>query len=544
MVYVSFSYRNLLNSCLNEKAESALVDENTPMLSVIPLENHTEQEIKEILAKNHIPYYSEFTEISVLGESGNDEADESYKGIFIDRDTGDFKILSGRFPDKKAMIKKYGVKGKGYITRKVFEKPVFDWISKNAENTLDSYLMFSTALSKWKNNSMLDKYYIKIMNEMPQLFKDVRNADDIHESEMEEAYQFGPADKEHGKVAEVIIRDENGAIIDKSDIPVRYRADEKNILNAPELYEELQWFMKEYPEAKGAYVKLAKDPNERWMDRDTIMRGFQPEVQSNTNWNYDPSMFIKDPEKMELRGYMYVRDAEGKPVKGQANSQRLLRSVDKQTGINDFEVWSAATGILEEFPSAEYVYLNVPSISDKEFVINRDAAFKNFINTHPNNQGATAKIIPWKKSSPTKKFKIYKARGGDKNYIKQYRSAEEFARDQSNKTQESKTMNFREKVNALVEASNIYDLPADNIDLTNNNINHVIKLFVKHLAGKDDVETVQIEKPLGDDVSLEDLNSPEVVAAAKRLKDRNLGKKIFWQTDNEPVQEYIDIEAE
>ena len=39
--------------------------------------------------------------------------------------------------------------------------------------------MFSTAFSKWRHNSILDKYYIKLINDMPQLFKNVRAQDRI-----------------------------------------------------------------------------------------------------------------------------------------------------------------------------------------------------------------------------------------------------------------------------------------------------------------------------------------------------------------------------
>ena len=180
MIFVDISNKELLEQHLEDYATWMPYGFGEKgMLGLYPTNEHSEEEIIEQLKKYKIPYYTEVTEAVVLSESGNDEADEAYKGIFIDRKTGDFKILTGRFPDKKAMINKYGTLGKDYIARKVFEKPVFDWILNNAKSSLDSYLMFSTAFSKWRHNSILDKYYIKLINDMPQLFKNVRAQDKI-----------------------------------------------------------------------------------------------------------------------------------------------------------------------------------------------------------------------------------------------------------------------------------------------------------------------------------------------------------------------------
>ena len=149
------------------------------MAEISPKSGVSDEFLAHLLHKNKIPYYKEAVLARIIDESGNDAAYEDYKGIFIDRDTGEFKILSGRFPDKKAMIRQYGEEGKDYIVRKVFEKPVFDWIIQHAENTLDSYLMLSTAMSKWKNSEILKKYYFQIIEEMPELFPGARGNSEI-----------------------------------------------------------------------------------------------------------------------------------------------------------------------------------------------------------------------------------------------------------------------------------------------------------------------------------------------------------------------------
>ena len=102
-----------------------------------------------------------------LDEYAADSAYEDYTGIVLDPEDKIFKTVSGKFHDKKDFYDK--LSKRGYVVRKVFEKRVFDWIEQNAKTTLEAYLMFSTAFSKWKGNNLLDPYYIKLLNDIPQL---------------------------------------------------------------------------------------------------------------------------------------------------------------------------------------------------------------------------------------------------------------------------------------------------------------------------------------------------------------------------------------
>lgn len=184
MLYVELEYYNQIKDILNGFASFEPHDLTIPVIDIQPQNNFTEQDIIDILSASKVPYFTENIDLQVANSLNEADGDpktggEEYKGIFIDRKTGNFKILSGRFPDKKAMIRKYGVLGKGYIVRKVFERSVFDWIMDNAENPIDSYLMFSTAFSKWKEIDILKKYYRKLIDELPQLFKNIRNQDVI-----------------------------------------------------------------------------------------------------------------------------------------------------------------------------------------------------------------------------------------------------------------------------------------------------------------------------------------------------------------------------
>ena len=184
MIYVELSHYPQLKQILNKFAYLEPHQMAMQMVDITPVDGFSEEDIKDILSANNIKYFTENFDFKVQNSFNEADGDpktggEEYKGIFIDRKTGNFKILSGRFPDKKAMIRKYGVLGKGYIVRKVFERSVFDWINDNAQNAIDAYLMFSTAFSKWKDIDILKKYYSKLINELPQLFKNVRNSDVI-----------------------------------------------------------------------------------------------------------------------------------------------------------------------------------------------------------------------------------------------------------------------------------------------------------------------------------------------------------------------------
>lgn len=184
MIYVDLKYYNDLKKALGSFATFEPHNLAIQVVDITPIDPFTDNDVIDILKSKNIEYFTENLDFKVANSLNEADGDpktggEEYKGIFIDRKTGNFKILTGRFPDKKAMIRKYGVLGKGYIVRKVFERSVFDWIVDNAENAIDSYLMFSTAFSKWKDIDILKKYYSKLIDDLPQLFKNVRNNDVI-----------------------------------------------------------------------------------------------------------------------------------------------------------------------------------------------------------------------------------------------------------------------------------------------------------------------------------------------------------------------------
>ncbi|MBO4622493.1 MAG: nucleotidyltransferase domain-containing protein [Bacilli bacterium] len=106
-------------------------------------------------------------ELLQIVEYAADSAYEEYTGIVLDPEEQVFKTVSGQFHDKKDFYEK--LTKRGYVVRKVFEKRVFDWIEANAKTTLEAYLMFSTAFSKWKGNNLLNPYYVKLLNDIPQL---------------------------------------------------------------------------------------------------------------------------------------------------------------------------------------------------------------------------------------------------------------------------------------------------------------------------------------------------------------------------------------
>ena len=102
-----------------------------------------------------------------IKEYAADSTYKEYTGIVLDLEDRVFKTVSGSFHDKKDFYEK--LTKRGFVVRKVFEKRVFDWIEKNAKTTLEAYLMFSTAFSKWKGNNLLDSYYVKLLNDIPQI---------------------------------------------------------------------------------------------------------------------------------------------------------------------------------------------------------------------------------------------------------------------------------------------------------------------------------------------------------------------------------------
>ena len=324
MIFVDISNKELLEQHLGDYATWMPYGfGERGMLGLYPTNEHSEEEIIEQLKKYKIPYYTEVTEAVVLSESGNDEADEAYKGIFIDRKTGDFKILTGRFPDKKAMINKYGTLGKDYIARKVFEKPVFDWILNNAKSSLDSYLMFSTAFSKWRHNSILDKYYIKLINDMPQLFKNVRAQDKIggdnkskhadkEAIELDEADYVGSTDDiTDGKIYLVVYGDNGQVLYDFTDsAPIKYSRNTYDF-ESVELFKWLQKAVDQVEEETGEKVsgvavkKSKKDNIPKLYSRDQIEKGYTKSV--GKSYSQDKAL-IQSPDQEKLKTLIYCKD--------------------------------------------------------------------------------------------------------------------------------------------------------------------------------------------------------------------------------------------
>ena len=111
----------------------------------------------------------------ILNEYEADSPMESYTGIVLDKEKNAFKVLSGMFHDKKDFYEK--MSKRDLILRKCFESKVWDWIVQNAPDPFTGYLMFSTAFSKWRGNNILSDYYIKLLNDIPQLNREARKGD-------------------------------------------------------------------------------------------------------------------------------------------------------------------------------------------------------------------------------------------------------------------------------------------------------------------------------------------------------------------------------
>ena len=92
--------------------------------------------------------------------------EEMFKAIAIDRDNKNFRVISGDYKDKKALSDTYI---DDYIIRKVYKKEVFEWILKNAKNSLDAYILLSTSYKKWVNKDITRNYYHKIRKDLPVL---------------------------------------------------------------------------------------------------------------------------------------------------------------------------------------------------------------------------------------------------------------------------------------------------------------------------------------------------------------------------------------
>ncbi|CAJ0610701.1 unnamed protein product [Cylicocyclus nassatus] len=466
------------------------------MLGLYSTNEHTEEEIIDQLKKFKIPYYTEVTEAVVLTESGNDESDESYKGIFIDRKTGDFKILTGRFPDKKAMINKYGTLGKDYIARKVFEKPVFDWILNNAKSSLDSYLMFSTAFSKWRHNSILDKYYIKLINDMPQLFKNVRAQDriggdnkskhaDKEAIELDEADYIGNYnDINNGKIYLVVYGENGNILADFTDsAPIKYSYNQYNF-ESVELFKWLQRAVDQVEEETGETVTgvavktKKKDPSPKIYSRNQIEKGYTKSVGKSWSDNRAFQQTLEDPTSEKFDTLVYCKDEQGRRIIPKPYPIYINHVIEKGNGIDDRQVWISALQALNTvygepentveaqiYGPAAHEQVYVQDAQGKEYYSNRGEVYKNVHNMEP---------------------------GQDKPFLTK-----------------------------------------------SGNIAHP---EWKNTFGKDDIEEVLINKPISADVELEDFMLPEIEAAAERIKARNPGKKVFVQVNDEEPTEYIDIE--
>ena len=97
----------------------------------------------------------------------NDPASHGFSAIVMDPEANAFKVVEGRFENKKDAYER--LTQRGYVVRKVLETPIFDWIKANAADNIEAYAMFSTAFSKWRGNNMLNDDYERLLNDIPQL---------------------------------------------------------------------------------------------------------------------------------------------------------------------------------------------------------------------------------------------------------------------------------------------------------------------------------------------------------------------------------------
>ena len=607
MIFVDISNKELLEQHLEDYATWMPYGFGEKgMLGLYPTNEHSEEEIIEQLKKYKIPYYTEVTEAVVLSESGNDEADEAYKGIFIDRKTGDFKILTGRFPDKKAMINKYGTLGKDYIARKVFEKPVFDWILNNAKSSLDSYLMFSTAFSKWRHNSILDKYYIKLINDMPQLFKNVRAQDKIggansspkksadESVEMDEAIYISKPENMITKKIYLRAYDADKNLVDDFDNTTwdwtfDGSMDNKNKENA-ELYEILSDGLEDTDEnvAYIGYCFQKNTPaNEQIVKtKKEILQGFIPDFGYNHSEDLKTKVngdLAKDEVQIGISCYCVT--GEGEKIVFSQNKPYMLVTVNIDEGINDYNVWASAMQALNQTypgvgnsqsencdtgPVASQMVFMVPHhvsesrlydlgfVDGCEYYSKRWKVWKNLRNLEAESEGREPQylqkgggdIYQWEitKNQKPRLYKYFDSPNYNKDHeepgIRLGRVDDLYSKKHHESIEEQKEheMALREEVKKLVEASGVFDLPDYELDLADDNANNIVRFIVKNTFGKDDIEEVPVNKPISADVELEDFMLPEVEAAAERIKARNPGKKVFVQVNDEEPTEYIDIE--
>ena len=564
------------------------------MLGLYPTNEHSEEEIMEELRKHKIPYYTEVSEAVVLFESGNDSAEEAYKGIFIDRKTGDFKILTGRFPDKKAMINKYGTLGKDYIARKVFEKPVFDWILNNAKSSLDSYLMFSTAFSKWKDNSILDKYYMKLINDMPQLFKNVRAQDKIGGANksknadkesvgLEETYSPKKGEPKKQKIYVKTYDKDDNVLTDfgnNSYNVIEYYPEVKgDLYNNIDLWQLLRKMVKRSEELTGQqvdYVTVDDRPDDS-MYKHTLMAPTREDIfdehDEDAGFIHGDEKAYEDPTAVLMNFDIYCRDEDGKKIKWDLYPIIPINiekkdSEDEVAIIDNYPVWHTAVEVLNaagQTSPDDRVYVINP-ITGKEMWANRRAAVTNkhnmspkrnhdedFWKTNPKDGGeGKIKHSTWAKVR-AKDRDVYNSKrfgnaeladiqrllhNDDRSNVNR-RSFAKMTRDyaanqiNNNESVEMSHENIlHEEIKKLIEAYGVYDLPdvSSNLDDMLDK-KDTVRLYVKNDLGKEDSEVVFADTE--DERCIDD-----IVAAANKLKSRNKGKKIFYKINDDMEQEY------
>lgn len=227
---------------------------------------------------------------------------ENYIGVVLDKKTNTFKVVEGKFTDKKDMYRK--MKKRGFILRKAYESKVWDWIEDNANSPIISYLMLSTAFSKWRSNNVLHKYYQKLLQDIPELNRerekgnpntrggDFITTDDknapkrkVESIELEEEQRF------HNPNQEYYIRLVGMSNPQYSD-PIELEDDEKYISDKhitdrhvyiynKKLLDRIEKLLNEYDEVKLSFSLDTKD-NENKDKKETINSSFTlPKVQKD-----------------------------------------------------------------------------------------------------------------------------------------------------------------------------------------------------------------------------------------------------------------------
>lgn len=277
-------------------------------------------------------------EDSSLLEYSGDSAYEPYKGIVLDKDKNKFLTISGMFRDKKEFYEK--MYKKGFITRKVFEARVYDWIENNAKNTLEAYLMFSTAFSKWKNNNVLDDYYVKLLNDIPQMAKDKKSTKDKNESVLSEAGDIYrkvfiyPADRDGKRLPEYY----NLPIELRGKVAVYPNAKKSKKFDDPLFYKELYRIATQLVNAP-KYQVVLDNPNNIPVDiisQNSIYVNYNNKVKSNLyRWGGKNADIIPDKEPSLTSGLHTLR----RNLETQLNT---LKNLDDGTNPQ-------LTGIIKDF---------------------------------------------------------------------------------------------------------------------------------------------------------------------------------------------------